>query len=118
MSPIANADEMVSDLGASYHVKDGAWLFDESIASDYVVRHLEDKDLHAWTREMISKYGGKTILYIPLYVQGRLLGHAELWDSRSIVNSHAMKFHFVVPFLNRQQSPLQMPIFLNNFKRS
>jgi len=83
MSSTANADEMVSDLGSTYHVKDGAWLFDESIASDYVVRHLEDKDLHAWTREMISKYGGKTILYIPLYVQGRLLGHAELWDSRS-----------------------------------
>ena len=32
-----------------------------------------------------GKYGGSVatdILYVPLYVQGRLLGHTELWDSR------------------------------------
>ncbi len=30
----------------------------------------------------MTSYNGKTILYVPLYVQGHLLGHAELWDSR------------------------------------
>jgi len=83
VSSTANANEKLSDLGMAYHVKNGAWLFDESLGEDFVVVHAEDEDLPPWTREMISKYGGRTILYIPLYVQGRLLGHAELWDSRS-----------------------------------
>jgi PAS domain S-box-containing protein len=83
MSSAANVHEMVSDLGTTYHVKDGTWLFDVSTSVDFVVVHAEDEDLRPWTAEMISKYGGRTILYIPLYVQGRLLGHAELWDSRS-----------------------------------
>jgi len=83
MSSTANSHELVSDLGATYHTKEGAWLFDESKGADFVVMHAEDEDLHPWTGEMISKYGGRTILFIPLYVQGRLLGHAELWDSRS-----------------------------------
>ena len=82
MSSTANSHELVSDLGATYHAKSGGWLFDESMNVDFVVMHAEDEDLHPQTRDMISKYGGRTILMIPLYVQGRLLGHAELWDSR------------------------------------
>lgn len=83
VSPNANSKEQVSDLGASYHKKDGAWLFEESADVDFVVLHADDKDLPASPGEIILKYGGRTILYIPLFVQGRLLGHAELWDSRT-----------------------------------
>jgi len=83
MNSNANPYELVSDLGVEYHKKEGAWLFDESMGVDFVVMHTEDADLLPWTETMMSKYGGKTILYIPLYVQGRLLGHAELWDSRT-----------------------------------
>src|SRR6185436_16040635 len=78
----ANANELFSDLGMTYTKSTGAWLFDAA-AGDFEVMYADDDELPAWTRHMISKYGGKTILYIPLYVQGRLLGHAELWDSRS-----------------------------------
>jgi PAS domain S-box-containing protein len=82
VSLTANADEMVSDLGATYLAEDGAWLFSQSTSTDFVVMHADDENLQPWTAEIMSKYGGRTILFIPLYVQGRLLGHAELWDSR------------------------------------
>src|SRR5678816_4232557 len=74
---------MKSDLGATYHVRDGAWLFDETLNADFVVMHDDDENLQPWTGNILAEYGGKTILFIPLYVQGRLLGHAELWDSRT-----------------------------------
>jgi len=79
----ANTKEMISDLGVTYYKKDGAWLFDETKERDYEVIHTEEDSHDAWVRQMLGQYGGKTLLFIPLYVQGRLLGHAELWDSRS-----------------------------------
>jgi PAS domain S-box-containing protein len=79
----ANPSELVSDLNTTYLQKDGAWMFDGSKGNDFVVVHVDDEDLSPWIGDMISKYGGQTILYLPLYVQGRLLGHAELWDSRT-----------------------------------
>ena len=82
MGPDANVNELVSDLGVIYYKKDGAYIFDESKDADFEVVHSDDGNLLPWTRDILAKYGGKSILYIPLYVQGRLLGHAELWDSR------------------------------------
>lgn len=79
----ANAAELVSDLGLIYYKKDGAYIFDETKGVDFEVVHSDDENLSLWTRNILSTYGGRSILYIPLYVQGRLLGHAELWDSRS-----------------------------------
>ncbi|HXD09469.1 MAG TPA: ATP-binding protein, partial [Anaerolineales bacterium] len=77
----ANANELFSDLGMTYTKSTGAWLFDAA-AGEFEVMYADDDELPAWTRHMMSKYGGQTILYMPLYVGGRLLGHAELWDSR------------------------------------
>ena len=82
MGADANVDELVSDLGVIYYKKDGAYIFDESRGADFEVVHSDDPNLLLWTRDILTKYGGQSILYIPLYVQGRLLGHAELWDSR------------------------------------
>ena len=78
----ANASELDSDLGLIYYKKDGAYIFDETKGMDFEVVHSDDDNLPLWTRDILTKYAGSSILYIPLYVQGRLLGHAELWDSR------------------------------------
>ena len=78
----ANASELISDLAMVYYKKDGAYIFDATSNADFEVVHSGDESLSGWTRDIFSTYGGKSILYIPLYVQGRLLGHAELWDSR------------------------------------
>lgn len=84
MSSNANPREMVSDRGMSYYKRDGAWLFEDATTADFEVVHAEQGDLSPWAREVVSTYGGKSILYVPLHVQGRLLGHAELWDSRVV----------------------------------
>ena len=82
VSSSANPKEQISDLGTTYYKKEGAWLFEESTSMNFVVMHVDDQDLSSWSDTIFAQYGGRTILYIPLYVQGRLLGHAELWDSR------------------------------------
>jgi len=79
----ANTKEKVSDLGVTYYKQEGAWLFDENSNSEYMILHSDDADLTPWAERTMVEYGGKSILYLPLYVQGRLLGHTELWDSRS-----------------------------------
>jgi PAS domain S-box-containing protein len=82
MGTDANLYELVSDLGLSYYKNDGAYIFDETRGVDFEVIHAENDELLPRTRDLASKRGSRSILYIPLYVQGRLLGHAELWDSR------------------------------------
>jgi len=82
MGTDANVHELVSDLGLIYYKKDGAYIFDETKGVDFEVAHSEGDELLPRTRDAESKRGSRSILYIPLYVHGRLLGHAELWDSR------------------------------------
>jgi len=83
IGPQANEAERVSDLGVTYTAKDGALLFAESGAETFAIIHVDDVHLSRWARNNMLTYGGKSVLYVPLYVQGRLLGHTELWESRS-----------------------------------
>jgi PAS domain S-box-containing protein len=78
----ANPKERVSDLGVPYYKRDGAWLFQEENQLEFIVMHADDENMSPWARHIMSIYGGWSILYVPLYVQGRMLGHTELWDSR------------------------------------
>jgi diguanylate cyclase (GGDEF)-like protein/PAS domain S-box-containing protein len=82
VSPSANEFEQVSDLGVIYYRKDGAWVFDAGDKMTPATIHVDDRDLTPWARNNLLSYGGKSILYLPLYVQGYLIGHAELWESR------------------------------------
>nr|MBN1230149.1 GAF domain-containing protein [Anaerolineae bacterium] len=83
-SPNACPEELVSDLGDTYAEGE---VFDPSFIEamktgghDY--SHIDDPDLAKPEREHLENYGAKTVLYIPLLVQGRLVGYAELWESR------------------------------------
>jgi signal transduction histidine kinase len=78
----ASASEKISDLGVKYYKKDGAWMFEENGNVESMLMYSDDTDLSSWSKNVMTTYGGNSILYVPLYVQGRLLGHAELWDSR------------------------------------
>jgi signal transduction histidine kinase len=78
----ANAKERVSDIGVRYYRSEGAWLFDENINFEFKIIYSDDQTLTPWMYRIMNEYGGRSILFIPLYVQGRLLGHTELWDSR------------------------------------
>ncbi len=110
VSSTANANEKLSDLGMAYHVKNGAWLFDESLGEDFVVVHAEDEDLSSWTREMI---------FIALCMcRAVCWGMLNYGIVAANANSLEMKFPFAVRYLNKPPSRLQMPTSLNNFKRS
>ena len=82
LSPNVNELERVSDLGVMYFKKDGAVIFDETYQITPATVHADDPALTAWARNNLLSYGGKSVLYIPLYIQGRLIGHTELWESR------------------------------------
>jgi PAS domain S-box-containing protein len=79
----ANTAEQVSDLGVQYIRESGAVMFEPATDADHLVTYAGEEDLSVWSQTILTTYHGKTILHIPLYVQGRLLGHAELWDSRT-----------------------------------
>jgi PAS domain S-box-containing protein len=82
LSPHVNELEQVSDLNTTYFKKDGAWLFDETNDADFAIIHADDESLTPLARHNLLLYGAKSVLYIPLFVQDRLIGHAELWESR------------------------------------
>ncbi|NTW12047.1 MAG: GAF domain-containing protein [Anaerolineales bacterium] len=78
----ANDLEKVSDLNVTYYRRDGVRFFDRGDQKNYVVLQTDDENLTPWFRNNLTSFGGKSILQVPLYVQGNLLGHAELWESR------------------------------------
>lgn len=82
LSRNANELEKVSDMGKTYEKKDGALILDETGEAGFEIQHAGDPDLTEWAKENLRLYGGQSILYIPLQIQGRIVGHAELWDSR------------------------------------
>ncbi len=82
IGPNANELERASDLNATYYKKDGAWVFDRSSEGHFAIIHSDEAGLTPWVRNNLASYGGKSVLYIPLHIQGRLIGHAELWESR------------------------------------
>ena len=82
LGPHVNELEQVSDLGVTYYKRDGALIFEETNEASPAIVNADDPDLTSWARKNLMSYGGKSILYIPLYIQGRLIGHTELWESR------------------------------------
>ena len=82
--PAACDLERVSDLGTTYD--DREYLDQEFMAAmrqgHAETAHIDDPKLSVLDRQHMSQYGARTILYIPLRVQGQLIGYIELWESR------------------------------------
>jgi PAS domain S-box-containing protein len=79
--PEASAQERVSDLGVPYQEEDAEFL-ELMQVGHHDVDHIDDARLHPSDRAHMQTYGAQSSLYIPLRIQGRLLGFAELWDNR------------------------------------
>lgn len=82
LSPYVSELKQVSDLTKTYYKKDGALVFDKDEPKTFAIVHVDDPGLTLWVRNNLLSSGGKSILYIPLYIQGRLIGHTELWENR------------------------------------
>ena len=80
-APEACTQERVSDLGLQFPEKDMEFL-EVMQAGHYDIDQIDDPDLHPSDRDHMRKYGVRSALYVPLRIQGRFLGFAELWESR------------------------------------
>ena len=76
----AAPEETVSDLGVIYYEEFRS--FETLIKDGYEIYHADDPNTPEENRQHMLEYRAKTSLDIPLQVEGRVIGYAELWESR------------------------------------
>jgi PAS domain S-box-containing protein len=79
----ASKQEAISDLGKRYVEKDDPDFLSRMQSNTPDSVHVDDPDLSETDRAHMLKYGGKSILYIPILMQGKLVAVAEVWESRT-----------------------------------
>lgn len=81
ISDHANEAERESDVGVVYEVTDTRYL-EAMEAGDPWVDTVDDPDLPEKDRAHLLDYGARSVLYIPMKVGSRIVGTAEVWESR------------------------------------
>jgi len=79
----ASPRERVSDLGVTYNMADDfgddvSWLYQGSVETV----HVSDEMLNERERQHMIEYGACSILTVPFIAEDRIVGFAELWESR------------------------------------
>jgi diguanylate cyclase (GGDEF)-like protein/PAS domain S-box-containing protein len=77
----ASSKERISDLGKKY-LEDDIRFLEALLEGQPWVDHVDDPDLFKHEREELIKFGGKSILNIPLRVAGEFSAYIELWETR------------------------------------
>jgi diguanylate cyclase (GGDEF)-like protein len=75
-------EERLSDLGQSYDDEEDVNFIKCMLEGIPDISQVDDPDITMTEREHLSKYGAKTVLYIPLRIRGDLVAVAELWETR------------------------------------
>ncbi len=84
VSPDANEKERVSDLGVQYDLRQEAQQMDAFLTEGQPVHwYADDEDLTWRERDHYQRYGGCTILAVPMRYASKVVAYAEIWDSRS-----------------------------------
>jgi diguanylate cyclase (GGDEF)-like protein len=82
-SSFATEKERVSDLGDVYsNSHDFLDMLEFFQTGEVWFGHIDDPDLDETIRSMMEKYGGQSILEIPLRVGGEFNAVIEIWDTR------------------------------------
>jgi diguanylate cyclase (GGDEF)-like protein/PAS domain S-box-containing protein len=81
ISDKASLAERESDLGVIYEVTDSRYLTAMETGDPWVDR-IDDPELPENDRLHLEKYGAKSVVYIPMKVGSRIVGTAEVWESR------------------------------------
>ncbi|KAA3663884.1 MAG: GAF domain-containing protein [Chloroflexi bacterium] len=79
----ATSAEKVSKLDISYDLKSqdeakAAWLH----TAEPIVAHAVNPDLPVWRRQQMLDFKVKSSLIVPLAVKGKIVGYADIWESR------------------------------------
>jgi PAS domain S-box-containing protein len=82
--PDALPEERVSDLGVTYHyAADFGDELERRLRSGQVAQfHVDDPSLPEGTRAHLARFGGRSILSVPLILKNATVGYAAMWDSR------------------------------------
>ena len=82
--PGASTEERAPDLGVTYHyaVDFGDELERQLRSGEAAQLHIDDPDLPEATRAHLARFGGRSVLNVPLMVKGKVIGFVSLWDSR------------------------------------
>ncbi|MBP8000304.1 MAG: GAF domain-containing protein [Chloroflexi bacterium] len=83
LSPHANQAEQQSDLNQSYDMRqnssdNGLWLDNGEV----VIEHLHGESYRLNSHQHMTAFGGQSVLAVPLIINQRVVGFAELWESR------------------------------------
>ncbi|MDD2922206.1 MAG: GAF domain-containing protein, partial [Anaerolineales bacterium] len=81
-SESASAMERKPDLGRVYPAIDYPGLLRFLRFRKVFLSNVDDSGLNEYERGEFFEYGIQTKLFIPLVAQNRLVGHAEIWESR------------------------------------
>jgi two-component sensor histidine kinase len=80
--PQASERERVSDLGMTYVDEPGDEWLEIMLTGQHSVSHADDPNLDEIERVQMEEYGARSLLYIPLQIGAKLIGYAEIWESR------------------------------------
>lgn len=81
-SPYVREEEKNSDLGRTYHLADYPKVAHAITDKTIITFHDDDTDLQPHEKQQLLDYGIKSVLIVPFVVGGRVLGEAEIWESR------------------------------------
>jgi two-component system NtrC family sensor kinase len=81
IAPHASQKEQVSALGTVYPAKDYE-TFQILWDRQPLTVSLTDSEISEEVRTHLEKFGGNTVLYLPLAVRERVIGCVEVWESR------------------------------------
>ncbi|MEW6400564.1 MAG: PAS domain S-box protein [Chloroflexota bacterium] len=78
----ARPAERHSDLGRVYPVDDYPIIMSSMATGQVLTIHFDDEGLSDTEKQQFADYEVKSMLFIPIVAQGKLLGDAEIWESR------------------------------------
>lgn len=74
--------EVHSDMGRIYPAGNYATVMKYMSAGRALVLHADDAEMSAEERKQFTEYGIQSMMFVPIMAHGRLLGDAEIWESR------------------------------------
>jgi PAS domain S-box-containing protein len=74
--------ERKSDMGAKFQASDYPTIMSAMSAGNILVLHRDDPRISECEQAQFLEYDIQTMLFVPIFSHGKLLGDVEIWESR------------------------------------